>query len=77
MLDEFREVQAELGVPGVRGWWERARLELPDDKWEALQAAGADRTISHRAISVVLERWGMRVSSVQVGHWRRMKVWHG
>ena len=77
MLDEFREVQDSLHSSGVRGWWERAKAQLPEDKWDALLAAGADRTISHRAISMVLERWGVKVSAVQVGHWRRTQVWHG
>lgn len=68
-MDEFRQVQSELGKPGTAGWWEL--LDLPEDKRESLEAAGADPTISHRAISVVLGRWGVKVSQQQVGHWRR------
>jgi hypothetical protein len=68
-VDEFKQVQAGLGKPGTLGWWER--LELPPEQAEALDAAGRDPSISHRAISIVLERWGVKVSAVQVGHWRR------
>jgi len=68
-MNEFEEVQAGLGKPGVLGWWER--LDLSPEKTEALETAGRDISISHRAISIVLERWGYKVSAVQVGHWRR------
>lgn len=68
-MDEFAQVQSELGKPGVLGWWER--LDLPDEKRQQLFDAGADPSISHRAISIVLSRWGLKVSPMQVGHWRR------
>ena len=77
MLDEFRKVQSSLGTPGVRGWWERARPVLSDEQWESLMAAGRDWSISHRAISVVLSDWGVKVSPQQVGHWRRTQVPNG
>ena len=68
-MDEFREVQAGLGKPGTLGWWEK--LDLTPEQAEALDVAGRDLSISHRAISIVLGRWGVKVSAVQVGHWRR------
>ena len=76
-MDEFREAQTQLSSAGVRGWWERAQAELPDDKWAALLEAALSRDITHRTVSVVLERWGLKVSPVQVGHWRRTHVWNG
>jgi len=68
-VDEFREVQAGLSKPGTLGWWER--YEFTPEQTEALEQAGRDGSISHRAISIVLGRWGFKVSAVQVGHWRR------
>lgn len=70
-MDEFRQAAAELSSPGVRGWWERVLVCLSDDQRESLLAAAASRDISHRAIAVVLGRWGYPVTLVQVGHWRR------
>jgi len=70
-VDEFRQAQAQLSGAGVRGWWVRAQEELPEDKWQALLDAAASSDITHRAISIVLERWGVKVSPIQVGHWRR------
>lgn len=69
-MDEFVQVQSELNGPGVRGWWAKI-ADFTDEQREALEAAGRDRSISHRAISIVLERWGVEVSPMQVGHWRR------
>jgi hypothetical protein len=68
-VDEFRQVQSELGKPGTLGWWEK--LDISPEQSEALEQAGRDVSISHRAISIVLGRWGVKVSAVQVGHWRR------
>lgn len=69
-MDEFRAVQSELKRPnGYRAWWETA--DLTGDQRESLLAAGADPTISHRAIHIVLRRWGVDVTIGQVGHWRR------
>ena len=71
-MDEFRQVQSELSKPGSAGWWER--LDLPEEKIRQLHEAAADSSISHRAISVVLGRWGVKVNPQQVGHWRRSVV---
>lgn len=68
-MDEFAQVQAGMRKAGVSGWWEVA--DLTADQRDRLNAAGADRTISHRAIAIVLERWGVKVSAAQVGYWRR------
>lgn len=69
-MDEFRQAQQQLKRPnGYRAWWET--LDLTDEQRQALMAAGADPTISHRAIHIVLQRWGCQVSIGQVGHWRR------
>lgn len=68
-MNEFEEVQAGLGKPGTRGWWERYKFS--PEQAEALDQAGRDSAISHRTISIVLGRWGFEVSPVQVGHWRR------
>jgi len=74
MLDEFREAQQQLKRPGVLGWWDLVLPELDDQQRESLLAAAKDRTISHRAISVVLGRWGHDVSREKVSHWRRLYV---
>lgn len=69
-MDEFAQVQSELKRPnGYRAWWET--LNISDEQREQLLAAGANRAISHRAIHIVLQRWGCDVSIGQVGHWRR------
>jgi hypothetical protein len=70
-VDEFLEAQYELARPGVRGWWDN--LHITDEQAYALGQAAEDRRISHRAISVVLARWGYEVSPQQVGHWRRTR----
>jgi hypothetical protein len=70
-VDEFLEAQASLSGPGMTGWWVRVLDELPEDKRESLLAAGKNPAITHRAISVVLARWGYEVRPLQVGHWRR------
>jgi len=74
MIDEFAEVQAALKGPGTAGWWERVLPELDPERLDALMRNAADRTISHRTISVVLDRWGYPVTVAQVAHWRRTHV---
>jgi hypothetical protein len=73
-LDEFVQVQGTVKPPGMLGWWETVIPELTDEQADALGQAGRDRSISHRTISIVLDRWGHRVSPAQVGHWRRNVV---
>lgn len=68
-MDEFEQAQAQIGKPGVAGWWER--LDLTDQQKHDLERAGRNLAISHRAISIVLGQWGFDVNPVQVGHWRR------
>ena len=77
MLDEFKKVQEQIGTPGVRGWWVRARQTLTDEQWESLTVAAKDWSISHRAIALVLGSWGVKVSPAQVGHWRRRQATDG
>jgi hypothetical protein len=72
-FDEFEEVQRELGRPGVSGWWERVLPELTDKQADDLLNAADNAGISHRTISVVLGRWGHKVTPAQVGHWRRSR----
>lgn len=74
MVDEFRAVQAELKGPGLRGWWVDVLEQLDDQRRESLLAAAADREITHRTISVVLQRWGYDISVPRVSHWRRNYV---
>jgi hypothetical protein len=71
-VNEFLDAQAELGKPGVPGWWEN--LNLTEQQQTDLDAAARNRDISHRAIVTVLNRWGVKVTLGQVGHWRRDHV---
>ena len=73
-MNEFAEVQRQQGKAGVTGWWDRVMPDLSAEQVESLEAAAADRNISHRTISIVLGRWGFQVSAAQVGHWRRTHV---
>lgn len=73
-VDEFVEAQSSLKGPGTAGWWDRVLPELTAEQSESLHAAAADRNISHRAISIVLGKWGFKVSPAMVGHWRRTHV---
>jgi len=73
-LDEFVEAQASLKGPGAAGWWDRVLPELTGEQLESLEQAAANRSISHRAISIVLGKWGFKVSPAMVGHWRRTHV---
>lgn len=69
-MDEFAQVQSELGKRnGYRAWWET--INLTDTQRADLEAAGANPEICHRAIQIVLKRWGHEVTVGQVGHWRR------
>jgi hypothetical protein len=70
-VDEFLEVQSSKKGPGTVGWWVRARADLGPDRWQQLEDAADNPAISHRTISVVLERWGVKVTPGMVGHWRR------
>jgi hypothetical protein len=74
MVDEFLEAQQDLKGPGVLGWWEDVVPKLSDEQRESLLGAAGNRGISHRAIKVVLDRWGYPVTLAQVGHWRRTYV---
>jgi hypothetical protein len=73
-VDEFVAVQEETGTPGVAGWWDRVLPELSDEQRTSLLDAAGSPTISHRTISIVLGRWGHKVSPGMVGHWRRNHV---
>lgn len=70
-MEEFLQAQEALKRPGVAGWWVRVLEDVDQERRDALLAAAENREISHRAIAVVLERWGYRVSREQVAHWRR------
>ncbi|HEY7821562.1 MAG TPA: hypothetical protein VIG24_01950 [Acidimicrobiia bacterium] len=73
-MDEFLEVQAELKGPGSLGWWDEVIPTLTDQQRESLMQAAQSKVISHRAISVVLGKWGHEVTPAKVGHWRRTYV---
>lgn len=70
-MDEFIQVQQQTGAPGVTGWWGRVLPTLTPEQVESLDQAADSPDISHRTISIVLGRWGHKVSPGQVGHWRR------
>lgn len=71
-MDEFQAAQDAMGRPGVRGWWQD--MPISADQYERLCQAAKNPTISHRAISSVLQDWGVKVTVGQVGHWRRNVV---
>ena len=72
-MDEFRRAQSELKRPnGYRAWWET--IDVTDQQRADLEAAGADPTICHRAIHIVLKSWGHEVTVGQIGHWRRTHI---
>jgi kynureninase len=73
-VDEFLQAQQSMKAPGLDGWWTHARPVLSDEQWESLMGAARSRGISHRAISMVLDGWGVQVTPGQVGHWRRTYV---
>ena len=69
-MDEFEQVQSELKRPnGYRAWWQI--IDLTDEQRDALEKAGANPAISHRAIHIVLKKWGHEVPVGSIGHWRR------
>ena len=74
MIEEFLEAQSQLKRPGVTGWWDRVLPELDEQQRASLIAAAKDSAISHRAICIVLGRWGHDVSREKVAHWRRTRV---
>jgi hypothetical protein len=71
-VDEFQAAQDAMGRPGVPGWWQD--MPISADQYERLYQAAKNPTISHRAISSVLNDWGVKVTVGQVGHWRRNVV---
>ena len=73
-VDEFLKVQAELKGPGTTGWWDEVIPALTDQQRESLMQAAESKAISHRAISIVLGKWGHAVKPGMVGHWRRTYV---
>jgi len=70
-VDEFLAVQAGQKGPGTFGWWDRVIPELTGEQQASLEQAANNRDISHRTISIVLGRWGHKVTPAMVGHWRR------
>jgi hypothetical protein len=68
-MDEFVEVARELPKAGSVGWYQKTAFS--DEQRAKLDDALADRNISARVISVVLQRWGYEVSPDQVAHYRR------
>lgn len=70
-MDEFLAEQERQRGPGTAGWWVHAEQTLTAEQFEQLQQAADNPAISHRTISVVLERWGVKVTPGMVGHWRR------
>jgi hypothetical protein len=72
-VNEFEELQAKTRT-GIDGWWERVIPQLTEQQQADLAAACANQDISHATISIVLGRWGHKVSFAQVGHYRRRYV---
>ena len=70
-MNEFAAEQERQRGPGTSGWWVHAEHTLTPEQFAQLQEAADNPAISHRTISVVLERWGVRVTPGMVGHWRR------
>ena len=70
-MNEFLAEQERQRGPGTSGWWVHAEQALTPEQFGQLQEAADTPTISHRTISVVLERWGVKVTPGMVGHWRR------
>lgn len=68
-MDEFAEVAQELPKAGSVSWYHKTRFD--DEQRAKLDAALADRDISARVVSVVLQRWGYAISPDQVAHYRR------
>ena len=72
-MKEFELAQANVKGPGVAGWWVQLDT-LTDDQRQSLDQAARSPHISHRAIATVLSGWGVKVTTAQVGHWRRTHV---
>ena len=70
-MDEFLAEQEKQRGPGTSGWWVHAERTLTPEQFAQLQQAADNPAIAHRTISVVLERWGVKVTPGMVGHWRR------
>ena len=70
-MNEFLAEQERQRGPGMTGWWTKAQQQLDADQWRQLEEAAVNRDISHRTISIVLDRWGVKVTAGMVGHWRR------
>ena len=73
-FEEFVQAQEALKPPGVTGWWVQVLDEVDEGRREALLRAARDRSISHRAIAVVLQGWGYPMTRERVAHWRRNHV---
>ena len=70
-MNEFYEAQRQVKPSGVSGWWVKVLADIDQTRRDQLIEAASDPNISHRAIAVVLQRWGYSVSPGSVGHWRR------
>ena len=70
-MNEFLAEQERQKGPGTSGWWQRAEQDLSAEQWADLLEAADNRDVTHRTISVVLGRWGVKVTPGMVGHWRR------
>lgn len=68
-MNEFTQVAKELPKAGTVGWYQRTAFS--DEQRSKLDDALADRSLSARVISVVLQRWGYDISPDQVSHYRR------
>jgi hypothetical protein len=73
-VSEFHETQRQLKGPGTTGWWVHVLADLDQTRKDQLIEAANDPAISHRAICIVLQRWGYPVTVPKVGHWRRHHV---
>ena len=73
-MSEFAEVQSSLRKSGIESWYDRISAEIDGERLAALDAALADLSITPKAITIVLERWGYPVSRAQVSHHRRDRL---
>lgn len=71
MTSEFHEVQSTLRRSGVESWYTRLSRVLTPEQKQALDEALADKSITPRAIAIVLGKWGFNVTQSQVSHHRR------
>lgn len=70
-VSEFADEQAR-SKKGQPSWYDLTVPELTDEQRADLDAALADRQIFPRTISVVLARWGYKVTPSQVA-WHRKR----